>query len=39
VILYVIFNLNIQFNKKILKTRQITTTTFQSVGDFICKEQ
>jgi len=39
VILSIIFNLNFQFNQKILETRQIIPTTFQSVGDFICKEQ
>jgi hypothetical protein len=35
----VIFNLDFQFNQKISKTHQITPTTFQSVGDFVCKEQ
>jgi hypothetical protein len=40
VILSVIFNLIIHFNKKFSETRQITpTSTFQSVSDFICKEQ
>jgi len=27
------------FNLIFLKNRQITPTTFQSVGDFVCKEQ
>jgi len=33
VILFVIFNLNFSEN------RQITPMTFQSVSDFVCKEQ
>jgi hypothetical protein len=38
VILSIIFNLDFQFNQKISETCQITPTTFQYVGDFICKE-
>jgi len=36
VISFVIFNLNIQFNKKISETRQITPMKFQSVGYSVC---
>jgi hypothetical protein len=39
VISSVIFNLNIQFNKKNSKTRHITLITFQFVGEFVCKEE
>jgi len=35
----VIFNLNFLFNLNFSENRQITLTTFQSVGDFVCKEQ
>ena len=35
----VIFNLNFLFNLNFSENRQITPMTFQSVGDFVCKEQ
>jgi hypothetical protein len=39
VIPFVIFNLNFLFNQNFSETRQITPTIFQSIGDFVCKEQ
>ena len=39
VISSVIFNLNFQFNQNFSENHQITLMTFQSVGDFVCKEQ
>jgi len=35
----VIFNLKFLFNLNFSENRQITPLTFQSIGDFVCKEQ
>jgi len=35
----VIFNLKFSFNLNFSENHQITPTTFQSIGDFVCNEQ